>query len=94
MDNNIIEVLEDDDQYTDILEEEPIQSISCETKAILEREQRRKESMEKLEEVAKAIQEAMANPNANQRRAQYAASGSSSGSGSRPKKKCTRRVFY
>ena len=94
MNDDIIEVLEDDGQYTDTLEDEPVQAVSNEIEANLEKEQRRKAGMEKLEEVAKAIQEAMGLPNASQRRAQFAASGSSSGSGSRPKKKCARRTFY
>lgn len=91
----IIEILEEDviaetDSIEDVQEESPV----CETEEISDKEKRRKAGLEALEEVAKAIQEAMANPQAAQRRAQYAASRSSSGSGTAPRKKCARRTHY
>lgn len=49
---------------------------------------------ETVEKAAKAIQELMRNPQADQRRAQFVASHSSTGSSSRPKKKCARKTFY
>lgn len=92
--DEVIEVLDDNGHLSDTFEVEQTPSRSYDKATDLEKEVRRKEGIEKLEEVARAIKDAMTNPNANQRRAQFAASGSSSGSGSRPKKKCTRRTFY
>lgn len=89
--DDIIEVLEDlpSDITTDA---EQGQSIVCVPED--DSEWRPMTQMEKLEEVAKVIKEAMGNPTADQRRAQFAASGTSSGSGSRVRKKCARRTLY
>lgn len=94
LENDVIEVLEDEYEQLETLEEEQAQAVHCKTTEAVDKERRRKEGLEALEEVARAIKDAMAIPDASQRRAQFAASGSSSGSGSRPKKKCTRRQFY
>lgn len=94
LEDDIIEVLEDDDQQSDAIEEEQPQPVNCKANDDMEKEKRRKESMEQLEEMAKAIKEVLTTPTASQRRAHFAASGSSSGSGSRPTKKCARRTFY
>ncbi|XP_062706345.1 uncharacterized protein LOC134287726 [Aedes albopictus] len=88
--DDIIEVSEDIDEPLDTLDVE--QGQPGQPAAV--QEVRPMTQMEKLELVAKAINEAMGNPTAEQRRAQYAASGSSSGSGSRVRKKCARRTFY
>lgn len=92
----MVEVLEEDEDYedlpTEILEEEVVQPVGIDTSSDAEKEKRRKEGLKTLEEVAIAIQEAMKNPQANQRRAQYAASGSSSGTS--PKKKIARTSRY
>lgn len=94
--SEVVEVLEEDEDYedlpTEILEEEVVQPVGIETSSDAEKEKRRKEGLKTLEEVAIAIQEAMKNPQANQRRAQYAASGSSSGTS--PKKKIARTSRY
>lgn len=90
----IIEILEEDvseePQPTDLVEEEPI----CDTEAESDKEIRRKAGLKTLEEVTRAIQEAMVNPEAAQRRARYAASRSGTGSGSAPRVKCARRSHY
>lgn len=88
MDDDVIEVLEEE-----FVEESPEKSEAEKvSEAELEKELRRKQGIEALEEVAKAIHDAMRNPQANQRRAEFASS--SSGSGSRPKKKIARKVLY
>lgn len=90
---------EDEDEIIEVLEEELIEESEeqpeeeqLQSRADLEKEIRRKKGLEELEKVAKAIQEAMRNPQANQRRAEFAASSSSSGS--RPRKKVARRTYY
>lgn len=85
--DDVIEVLEEAIEETAGTEKEEQATGIDEEKEI-----RRKKGMEALEEVAKAIQEAMMNPTANQRRAQYATSGS--GSSSLPRKKVARRSYY
>lgn len=98
LEDDIIEVLEESfEQYTDIDSNQvQTQLTGGQEKVDSEKERRRKEGIAVLEDVAKAIQEAMANPQAKQRRAQYAASGSgsSSGSSTAPKKKCARQTRY
>lgn len=93
--SEIIEILEEEitEQPTDLVEEQQWETIVCETAADADKEIRRKEGIKALEEVAKAITEAMANPQAAQRRAQFATRSDSS-SGSTPRKKCARRTHY
>lgn len=103
LEEDIIEVLEEEDeeeeyidQPTEALEEESVAQSACDTEADSEKERRRKESMEKLGEVAKAIHEAMLNSKAAQRRAEFAASRSGTGSstGAGPKTKVARKTRY
>lgn len=92
-DNEVIEVLEEEliDQESDAsdTEQDPPETNVQGSRRCYEL------TAEKVEIAAKAIQELMGNPHANQRRAQSAASHSSSGSGSgtRPKK-CARKALY
>lgn len=84
-----------DDGYIDVSEEGEVEDNGPPTEVSdsgikTPAEKRWKESMAKLEEVAKAIKEAMENPQASQRRAQFASS--KSGSGSAPKKKILRKL--
>lgn len=88
VEDDIVEILEEE------VLEEPIETLEERSVAMSEKEKRQKESWKELEKVAKAIQVAMTNPQANQRRADFAASRSSSGSGSAPRKKCARRTHY
>lgn len=93
-----------EDEIVEILEEEEIgsmESLEGEKQSPVfgkatesDKEMRQKKAREELEEMAKAVQEVMANSRANQRRAEFAASRSSSGSGSAPRKKCVRRTLY
>lgn len=96
--DDIIEVLEEDEVFVNQSpqEEEQMQQTVCNTEDVSEKERRRKEGLEALEEVAKAITAAMLNPQASQRRAQFAAAGSGSGSssGSGPRMKVPRRTRY
>lgn len=57
-----------------------------------EKENLQKKSTPTLKDVALAIQEAILNPTAKQRRTQFASSGS--GSGSVPRVKCARKMYY
>lgn len=63
----IIEILEEDvseePQPTDLVEEEPISDTEAES----DKKIRRKAGLKTLEEVTRAIQEAMVNPEATQR---------------------------
>lgn len=95
LDDDIIEVLEEDfEQPTNTVDANLVQPTVRDNTAE-DREKRRKESVAILEGVAKAIHEAMVNPQAKQRRAQYASFGSGSSSGSStPKKKCARKSKY
>ncbi|XP_062701862.1 uncharacterized protein LOC134285313 [Aedes albopictus] len=102
LDEDIIEVLEEDEdeEYIDQTTEVPAVAQVKQTvdgvREESEKEQRRKKGLETLEEVAKAIHEAVLNSQASQRRAQFAASGSGSGSssGSGPRMKVPRRTRY
>lgn len=98
LESEVIEVLEEE-EYGDIIEESTEeleaekQSSVVHGKAVdTEKERKRKEGLEKLEEFAKAIHDAMKNPQACHRRNQFATSGSGSGSG--PKIKVARRTRY
>lgn len=94
-DGEVIEVLEEEDEEeenTEELQAEEEELVVHGTAADSEKEKRRKEGIETLEEVARAIQDAMRNPEAFQRRTQYAASRSGSSSG--PKVKVARRTRY
>lgn len=94
----VIEVLEEDDEEyidvpTEVSEAEQVENVrKAATDA--EKEAKRKESLEQLEQVARAIHDAMLNPQANQRRAQYASSASGSSSGSGPRMKVARKSRY
>lgn len=96
-DLDVIEVLEEEflDRPTDheeVEEADQVKENACVTETLSEKEMRRKESIEKLEEVAYAIKEAIENQTAKERRAHFANAGSSSGS--LPRKKVARRTFY
>ena len=95
LEDDIIEVLEESfEQPPEAIVPDQVQPIVDQD--VLDREKRRKKSIAVLEGVAKAFQEAMANPQAQQRRSRFAASGSGSSSGSNtvPKKKCARKSKY
>lgn len=96
VEDDIVEILEEEEieEPIETLEEAQVESPVAVPEAVSEKERRRKEGWDTLEEVAKAIQAAMTNPQANQRRADFAGSRSSSGSGSAPRKKCARRTNY
>lgn len=94
VEDDVIEIVEEELDELDAFEEEQVESVASETTIVSDKEERRRSSIKQLEEVAKAIQEAMSTPSASQRRAQFAASRSGSGSGSAPRKKCIRRTFY
>lgn len=95
LEDDVIEVLEEDEEECIHQSTEEVEQI-CNSAAVSEKERRRKEGLETLEEVAKAITEAMRNSQASQRRAQFAAtgSGSASSSGSGPRMKVPRRTRY
>ena len=99
VEDDIIEIVEEevlDEPPSDSAEEKQTETVVREPAAAADsdREIRRKKGIQELEKVAKAIQEAITNQNASQRRAQFAASRSGSGSGSAPKKKCARKTYY
>lgn len=91
--DEVIEVLEEElsGQETESSDDQS-QPDEYEIDAEQAKEIRRKESIEKLKEVAKAVSEMIGKNNASQRRAQFASSGSKEHS--RPKKVCARKQNY
>lgn len=90
----IIEVLEEEDieEETEATDTEITKATEPEKNIEQQKEERRKESWEKLGEMARAISDAVIKQQASQRRAQFAATGSKEHS--RPKKLCARKTNY
>lgn len=94
LEQEIIEVLDEEflEGSTETEEIEQSQPNTCVAVTVSEKEMRHKENMQKLEEAAIVIKEAIENKTAKDRRAQFAASASNSSS--LPRKKVARRTFY